>query len=70
MPRMNLNDDMERSSFIEALKRFNVTEKELEEGFWQAYADHYTPQTGIEFRHIFKHIKENRESKVDMRHYI
>ena len=63
MPLMNLNEDYQRRAFMEALKRFNVTEKELEDGFWAAYADHFTPASGIEFRHIFKHVQKNREEK-------
>lgn len=64
MPLMNLDKDFERMGFLKALERFQVTEKELEYGFWEAYADHFTPQSGIEFRHIYKHIKQKRDSRV------
>lgn len=60
---MNLPENHHKAGFLKAVKKFNVTEKELEEGFWRAYADHYTPQSGIEFRHIFKHISQIREEE-------
>ena len=73
MPLMNLNEDYQRRAFLEALQKFSVTEKELEDGFWGAYADHFTPSTGIEFRHIYKHVLESRENNgkvnIDMRRF-
>ena len=73
MPLMNLNEDYQRRAFMEALRRFNVTDKELEDGFWKAYADHFTPASGIEFRHIYKHVLESRENSgkvnIDMRRF-
>ena len=70
MPLMNLPEDHDKAGFLKALEKFDVTEKELEDGFWKAYGDHFVPQSGIEFRHIFKHIKESREEQIDMRKYL
>lgn len=64
MPLMNLPENHDKAGFLQALKRFNVTESELEQGFWDAYADHFTPQTGIEFRHIYKHVLIKRDNPV------
>lgn len=61
MPLMNLPGDHHKAGFLKAVKRFEVTESELEEGFWRAYADHFVPQTGIEFKHIYKHVEKIRE---------
>lgn len=60
---MNLPGDHHKAGFLQAIKRFNVTEKELENGFWRAYADHYTPSSGIEFRHIYKHVQKMRNGE-------
>lgn len=65
MSLMNLPENHHKAGFLKAVKKFNVTEKELEEGFWRAYADHYTPQSGIEFRHIFKHVAQIREEEPE-----
>lgn len=62
MPLMNLPEQHHKQAFMQAIERFKITEQELEDGFWKAYADHYTPSTGIEFKHIFKHVKETREN--------
>lgn len=62
---MNLPKDHHKAGFMEALKRFDVTEEELDYGFWCAYADHFTPQSGIEFRHIYKHVQEFRKNKLE-----
>ena len=63
MPLMNLPEDQHKAGFLKAVKKFKVTEEELKEGFWRAYADHYTPQSGIEFRHIYKHVQKIREEE-------
>lgn len=65
MPLMNLPENHHKAGFLKAISRFNVTEEELEDGFWKAYADHFTPQTGIEFKHIYKHVSEKRENEKD-----
>lgn len=70
MPLMNLPENHHKAGFLKAIGRFNVTEEELEDGFWKAYADHFTPQTGIEFKHIFKHIKEKRDERFEQSKYI
>lgn len=44
----------------EAMKRENVMPEELYEAFWKAYRDPYVPNTGIEWRHLWKHIEESR----------
>lgn len=61
MPLMNLPSKHHKQAFMKAVEKFNVTDKELEKGFWLAYADHYTPASGIEFRHIYKHVQIMRE---------
>ena len=63
MPMMNLNDASSQAIFVKALDRFKITEKELNEGFWQAYADPYVPQSGLEFRHLWKHIEVMRKGE-------
>lgn len=69
MPLMNLPENHHKAGFLKAIKKFDVTEKELEDGFWEAYADHFTPQTGIEFRHIYKHIKAKRDERFEQARY-
>lgn len=69
MPLMNLPEPHHKAGFMKAVQRFKVTESELEDGFWKAYADHFTPQTGIEFRHIFKWIEIDRV-KIKAEYYI
>ena len=61
IPAMNLPGDADKKMFMIALEKYEVTEKELYESFWQAYADPYVPPSGIEFRHIYKHIKSKRD---------
>jgi len=61
MPLMNLPENHDKAGFIEAIHRFNITESELEEAFWLAYADHFVPQSGIEFKHIYKHVEAKRK---------
>jgi hypothetical protein len=60
MSRCNLESDDDRILFVLLLDNFSVTQLELYKGFFSAYADHMTPQTGIEFKHIYKHIKDRR----------
>ena len=60
IPAMNLPGMAEKSMFMTALKRFEVTDHELIEAFWLAYADPYVPSAGIEFRHLWKHIEGMR----------
>lgn len=60
---INISDDIHAQLFIKAVKRFELTENELVDGFWRAYADHMIPSSGIEFRHIFKHVTQIREEK-------
>lgn len=54
--------------FMKALERFEITEKELNDGFWKAYADPFIPSTGVEFRHLWKHIEVMRKGE-DRRSY-
>lgn len=61
LPTFNLPSKADKVVFMSALKRFKITEKEMEESFWLAYADPYVPSTGIEFRHIWKHIEVLRK---------
>jgi hypothetical protein len=65
MPLMNLPENHDKAGFLKALDKFNITEKELEDGFWGAYADHFVPQSGIEFKHIYKHIKAKRDEEPE-----
>lgn len=44
----------------EAAKQNEVTCKELYNAFWKAYSDQYTPASGIEWRHLWKHIEKMR----------
>src|SRR5690554_5021343 len=46
MPLMNLPEQHHKQAFMQAIERFKITEQELGDGFWKAYADHYTPSTG------------------------
>ena len=62
---MNLPGDIEKSMFMTALTRFEVTDHELTEAFWLAYADPYVPGAGIEFRHLWKHIEQMRGKKKE-----
>lgn len=55
--------DGEFNLLAEALKRFNITVDELFDAFWKAYADPFVSQGKIEFRHLWKHIKQEREKE-------
>lgn len=54
--------DTEASMLREAMRRDKVTAYELNQAFWSAYKDHYTPSSGIEWRHLWKHIQAIRDS--------
>lgn len=60
LPAFNLPSAPDKQIFMKALQKFAVTEKELYEAFWMAYADPYVPASGIEFRHLWKHIEVMR----------
>ena len=62
---MYFRDQEAVKMFTISLKRYRITEAELEHGFFEAFADHMVPATGIEFRHIYKHIIKLRESQAD-----
>ena len=64
MPVLNLPTDFDKSVFMKAIKKFEITEEELSEGFWKAYADPYVPASGIEFRHIFKYVEVMRKGEA------
>lgn len=57
---MNLPDAKEKKLFVLALRRYEITERELQESFWKAYSDQYVPASGIEFRHLWKYIEVSR----------
>lgn len=65
MPFMNLPSSNDQTLFLKALDRFKVTEIELNNAFWNAYADTYVPSSGIEFRHLYKHIEKERHGSGD-----
>lgn len=54
-------DEYSSDMFLRACKRFELTSNETREAFWRAYADAFVPSTGIEFRHIYKHVLEIRK---------
>lgn len=62
------NNDHEFAMIREAARNQGVTCRELYEAFWRAYSDHYTPASGIEWRHLWKHIEEMRKGR-DRRYY-
>jgi len=62
---MNLNNQTDKKLFVDALKRFEVTEKELNDAFWISYSDPYVPSSGAEFRHLWKHIEKMRNGSGD-----
>lgn len=59
----NLTTDLQKGIFLKALERDEVTEKELNDSFWCAYRDAYVPSTGIEYRHLYKHIEVMRKGE-------
>lgn len=62
---MNLPSKTDKELFIKGLERFEITEQELNDAFWEAYADPYVPSTGTEFRHLWKHINKKRLGSGD-----
>lgn len=60
---MNIKDENDLKFFSVSLNRHKITQQELEHGFLEAYSDHMTPASGIEFKHIYKHIKLLREEE-------
>jgi hypothetical protein len=60
---MNLPTTADKKIFVDALKRFDITEAELNDAFWLAYSDPYVPQSGVEFRHLWKHIEVMRKGE-------
>lgn len=69
-PLMDLSNEMQEDLFMISLDRHNISERELIDGFLDAHEDYYTPSTGIQFKHIWKHIKMKRDNAVDMRKYL
>ena len=63
MPAMNLPSENSKQIFVMALERFEITENEINESFWLAYADSFVPSAGIEFRHLYKHIEVMRKGE-------
>lgn len=59
------NNQYEPGLLQKVLKDNTVTCKELHDAFYKAYSDHFTPQTGIEWRHLFKHIEKSRHGSGD-----
>jgi hypothetical protein len=51
---------LEKWMLIEACEKQNVMPKEMYDAFWKAYSDPYVPKTGIEFKHLWKHIEKDR----------
>ena len=45
-----------------AFSTFKISFEEAYTALWKAFADAYVPSTGIEFRHIYKHIEERRKA--------
>jgi hypothetical protein len=45
-----------------AFSTFKISFEEAYLGIWKAFADAYVPSTGIEFKHIYKHIEERRKA--------
>lgn len=64
MTLVNAPTSAHKNIFIKAMERFTITERELNDAFWLAYADAYVPATGIEFRHLWKHIEVMRKGST------
>jgi len=47
-------------SFKQAVKMNSVTCQELIDGYWGSYSDQYVGKEGIQWRHLWKHIDEQR----------
>jgi hypothetical protein len=55
-------DDGEFRLFAMALEKHKVSADEAFTSFWKAYADPYVHQGRIGFRHLWKHISEERNN--------
>lgn len=64
----NWNTDFEPKLLKDLLDENEVTISEAVKAFKKAYSDHYTPASGIEWRHLWKHIEEMRKGR-DRRYY-
>lgn len=62
------NSDVEPLLLKQMLNEYEVTIGEAIEAFKKAYSDHYTPKSGIEWRHLYKHIEEMRKGR-DRQYY-
>lgn len=52
--------DAEITLLKEALDRQRITFHEAMNAFWEAYGDPYVKDGNIQFRHLWKHVKEKR----------
>lgn len=52
----------EQWMLLEACERHHVMPIEIYEAFWEAYGDEYVGKDGIQFKHLWKHIKKRRAS--------
>jgi hypothetical protein len=59
----NWNTDFEPKLLQSLLDEHDVTVEEAVKAFKKAYSDHYTPSSGIEWRHLWKHIEEMRKGR-------
>lgn len=59
----NWNTDFEPKLLKDLLDEHEVTISEAVKAFKKAYSDHYTPASGIEWRHLWKHIEEMRKGR-------
>ena len=62
-PNGSWNTDFEPQLLRHLLKEHEVTIAEAIKAFKKAYSDHYTPASGIEWRHLWKHIEEMRKGR-------
>lgn len=51
---------LEKWMWLEAFQKHDVKPIEVYNAFWEAFGDQYVGKDGIEFKHIWKHIKEHR----------
>ena len=59
------NNQYEPGLLQKVISDNQVTCKELHDAFYKAYSDAYTPQSGIEWRHLWKHIEKSRLGSGD-----
>lgn len=57
--------NMEVALWMEAFERFQITEQEAIDAFWDAFADPYKSGNKIQFSHLWKSVKENRDKKPE-----